>query len=113
MAEKKNLLRDALSMKSASALIEGEEYEIRGYEIIEVDDKFNRGEIARQIILNTDKGRVFAPRHLSNLVTTMQADDPDGWKQAVDETLHGARVRCTRYHNKRYGKDCLKLEFID
>lgn len=113
MAEKKNLLKDALSMKSAAALVEGEEYEVSAYEIIEVEDKFNRGEVARQIILTTDKGRVFAPRHLSNLVVTMQANDPENWKADVDETLIGARVRCTKYHNKRYGKDCLKLEFID
>lgn len=99
-------LRDALTMKTASSPTVGEIYHVTGLTTRVVPDTFNGGE-RLCVILETDKGNIFAPSAIAmGYQETAQTDGED----AAADMLIGADLRCVQYYSKKFRKDCTTLE---
>lgn len=83
--------------------VSGEVYTVREIELTMVDDKFNFGKQRPQLILSTDKGRIFAP---SAMARAALEDFED-----AKNTLTGAKLVATTYFSSRFNKEVVTLNF--
>lgn len=103
-------LREKMAMRTAATPVVGEIYEIKGLNVFETDDKFNKGAKRLNLVLDTDKGAIYAPSPLTRAYIT-QCEETSADDAAA--LIVGSRVRCTEYESKTYGRRCKDLEFID
>lgn len=99
-------LNDFLSHKSVSQIVVGEFYTIQDIECKRVDNKFKPGEKRLQVVLITDKGRIWAPSGLCNAI------EEDG-EIVSRETLQGLVMRGIKYKSKNFNKEVISLEACD
>lgn len=100
-------LREALSMKSAQPPVVGEIYHVTGISTRMVDDTFNGGK-RLCVILDTDKGSIFAPAAVAQGYEMTAKEEGE---MAAQEVLVGSDLRCVKYYSKKFKKDCVTLEF--
>lgn len=99
-------LREALSMKSAVSPIVGEVYHVTGVSSRIVPDTINGGN-RLCVILETDKGNIFAPSSIANgYDETVKTEG----ENVAQEMLVGADLRCVQYFSKKFKKNCVTLE---
>jgi len=99
-------LNDFLAHKSVAQIVVGEFYTIRDIECKRVPNKYKPGETRLQVILITDRGRIWAPSGLCNAI------EKDG-EIVSRETLLGMVMRGVSYYSKNYNKDVITLERCD
>lgn len=100
-------LREALSMKSAVSPTVGEIYHVTGVTSRMVKDNINGGE-RLCVILETDKGNIFAPSAVANGYEITCNEEGEEAAQAM---IVGTDLRCVKYYSKKFKKDCVTLEF--
>lgn len=99
-------LREALSMKSAVSPTPGEVYHVTGVSSRTVSDTINGGN-RLCVILETDKGNIFAPSAIANgYEETAMTEGED----VANEMLVGVDLRCVQYFSKKFRKQCTTLE---
>ena len=99
-------LREALSMKSAISPTVGEVYHVTGVSSRIVPDTINGGN-RLCVILETDKGNIFAPSAIANgYDETAKTEGENG----AQEMRIGADLRCVQYFSKKFKKNCVSLE---
>lgn len=99
-------LREALAMKSAVSPTPGEIYHVTGVSSRTVPDAINGGE-RLCVILETDKGNIFAPSAIANgYDETVKTEG----ENVAREMLVGADLRCVQYFSKKFRKQCTTLE---
>ena len=99
-------LREALSMKSAISPTVGEVYHVNGVSCRTVPDTINGGD-RLCVILETDKGNIFAPSAIANgYEETVKKEG----ENVAQEMLVGADLRCVQYFSKKFRKQCTTLE---
>lgn len=99
-------LREALEMKSAVSPTPGEIYHVTGVSSRTVPDTINGGE-RLCVILETDKGNIFAPSAIANgYDETVKTEG----ENVAREMLVGADLRCVQYYSKKFRKQCTTLE---
>ena len=99
-------LREALAMKSAVSPTPGEVYHVTGVSSRVVPDTINGGE-RLCVILETDKGNIFAPSAIANGYEETAKTEGENVAQ---EMLVGADLRCVKYYSKKFRKECTTLE---
>lgn len=99
-------LTDFLSHKSVSQIVVGEYYTIHDIECKRVENKYKPGTTRLQVVLITDRGRVWAPSGLCNAI------ENEG-EIVSREKLQGLVMRGIKYHSKNYNKDVISLEACD
>lgn len=99
-------LREALSMKSAISPTVGEVYHVNGVSSRIVPDTINGGE-RLCVILETDKGNIFAPSAIANGYDETAKTEGEN---VAKEMLVGADLRCVQYFSKKFKKNCVTLE---
>ena len=99
-------LREALSMKSAISPTVGEVYHVTGVSSRTVPDTINGGD-RLCVILETDKGNIFAPSAIANGYDETAKTEGENVAQ---EMLVGADLRCVQYFSKKFRKQCTTLE---
>ena len=99
-------LNDFLAHKSVARIVVGEFYTIKDIECKRVENKYKPGEPRLQVVLITDRGRIWAPSGMCNAI------EKDG-EIVSRETLQGLVMRGVSYHSKNYGKDVITLEACD
>ena len=99
-------LREALSMKSAISPTVGEIYHVTGVSSRTVPDSINGGE-RLCVILETDKGNIFAPSAIANGYDETAKTEGEN---VAKEMLVGADRRCVQYFSKKFKKNCVTLE---
>ena len=99
-------LREALSMKSAISPTPGEIYHVTGVTCRTVLDTINGGD-RLCVILETDKGNIFAPSAIANGYEETAKTEGENVAQ---EMLVGADLRCVQYFSKKFRKQCTTLE---
>lgn len=100
-------LREVLSMKSATSPVVGEIYHVTGVNSRMVKDSINGGE-RLCVILETDKGSIFAPSAIANGYDITCKDEGEEVAQAM---IVGSDLRCVEYYSKKFKKKCVTLEF--
>ena len=99
-------LREALSMKSAISPTPGEIYHVTGVTCRTVPDTINGGD-RLCVILETDKGNIFAPSAIANGYEETAKTEGEN---VAKEMLVGAVLRCVQYFSKKFRKQCTTLE---
>ena len=99
-------LREALAMKSAVSPPPGEIYHVTGVSSRTVPDTINGGE-RLCVILETDKGNIFAPSAIANGYDETAKTEGEN---VAREMLVGADLRCVQYYSKKFRKQCTTLE---
>lgn len=99
-------LREALAMKSAVSPTPGEIYHVTGVSCRTAPDTINGGQ-RLCVILETDKGNIFAPSAIANgYEETANTEGED----VAQEMLVGSDLRCVQYYSKKFRKQCTTLE---
>lgn len=99
-------LREVLEMKSAASPTPGEIYHVTGVSSRIVPDTINGGE-RLCVILETDKGNIFAPSAIAiGYEETAKADG----EAVAREMIVGSDLRCVQYYSKKFRKQCTTLE---
>lgn len=101
-------LREALSMKSAISPTVGEVYHVNGVSSRMVPDSINGGD-RLCVILETDKGNIFAPSAIANGYE--ETSKTEGENVARD-LIVGTDLRCVQYFSKKFKKNCVTLELV-
>lgn len=101
-------LREALAMKSAVSPTVGEVYHVTGVSCRTVPDTINGGE-RLCVILETDKGNIFAPSAIANGYDETAKTEGEN---VAKEMLVGADLRCVQYFSKKFKKNCVTLELV-
>lgn len=101
-------LREALSMKSAISPTVGEVYHVNGVSSRMVPDSINGGD-RLCVILETDKGNIFAPSAIANGYE--ETAKTEGENVARD-LIVGTDLRCVQYFSKKFKKNCVTLELV-
>ena len=101
-------LREALAMKSAVSPTVGEVYHVTGVSCRTVPDTINGGE-RLCVILETDKGNIFAPSALAHGYDETAKTEGEN---VAKEMLVGADLRCVQYFSKKFKKNCVTLELV-
>ena len=101
-------LREALSMKSAISPTVGEVYHVTGVSSRLVPDSINGGN-RLCVILETDKGNIFAPSAIANgYDETAKTEGED----VARDLIVGTDLRCVQYFSKKFKKNCVTLELV-
>lgn len=104
-------LNDFMSLRTASKVVVGEYYLIKGYTFKNVEDRFHPGSERSQVVLETDKGRVWAPSGLANAIAETRVQ-PDG-EAMVNSLLIGSVMKGSEYYSKTIKKNVITLEKAD
>lgn len=99
-------LREALAIKTAVSPTPGEIYHVTGVSSRTVPDTINGGE-RLCVILETDKGNIFAPSAIANGYE--ETANTEG-ENVAQEMLVGSDLRCVQYYSKKFRKQCTTLE---
>lgn len=99
-------LNDFLSHKSVAQIVVGEYYNIHDIECKRVENKFKPGTTRLQVVLITDRGRIWAP---SGMCLAIEQEG----EIVSRETLQGLVMRGVKYHSKNFNKDVITLEACD
>ena len=103
-------LNEYLSKRSVTRVVVGEYYLIKDFTFEVVDDPFRRGAKKAQVVLETDKGKVWAPSGLANAIWE---EEQEKGLESAKEMLHGLIMKGATYYSKNLNKDIVTLEVAD